>query len=621
MREDGGDSRRGYGQDDDFLSRVLGGLNPVGYDDIDIDRGVVSIEPVVRQLSRRLNMEVRVHDAGPMMAGKVVWLPRYVFSQQEADNLLAAAAHESYHAKHTSSRVNPADAGIYQDCMQVLEDIRINHKMFKDYKGVKQMYRGFVRWALNRNKHKYPPEYAQLVMIAAQAEGHGKMVWDPVAGVRLRRDPVVQSIVAQTRNARGTKHVIPLALQLGKHLFPSREKTQQDQKRAGEALQKMREEVGGLTSKHMVQESARDAAARKLTDYEAEQASHHEETTQEERDQTQADIEKHTKEVDDHQEAMQQTKKQLAELEYSPEFKKAQEDSKKAQRALEDVKQVVQKLARAVCMGLSAATGGLTKFDPPKFSETLRAMVHDVVSRSVETVQQAESGRINRRSLHKAYTKPDDIWESPTRKRKPDARIIFLLDYSSSMNDALKLPSAERQIRSDRGLGQLCRINLLHDTFMRFSKALVDVSEEYEEGAVSAAAVWFSDSAEPVWGFGKHFATEVKNANKLPYSGGGTNLYDALVKADKMLRAEDEKACSGTLRKLMVVLTDTEYYSDMCDRFMEQELDPSVQLVCVSIGTPLREMSEETRQLFRHSVMTEDEVEDALIDVLEEGIA
>jgi uncharacterized protein with von Willebrand factor type A (vWA) domain len=632
MRKDGDDGDTKADLDDkgqlgfsrgspkDFLDRILQSADLVGYGDIDVDRGLVSIEPVVRQLSRRLCMEVKVHDGGPMMSGKTVWLPRYVFSQEEADNLLSAAAHESYHAKHSSSRVNADDAGVYQDCFQMLEDVRINHKMFKDYKGVRQMYRDFTRWALDKNKDNYPPEYAQLVIIGTQAEGHGKLVWDPVLGKKLRRDPVVQGIVVQARQARGTKHVIPLAVQLGEHLFPDRQKKLDKVKQSREALQKAGKSLQGLEGKLQRAKQRAQDDERRLSGQQARQESLKAEDDKDGAAEAEKQADQTMERIKKQQEEVQDLHEQIDKIEQSEDYKKASSDLDVAKQEVRELRQVVQSMAKAMCMGLEAAKSGLTSFDAPKYSETLRQVVHDIVSRSVEKIQQNESGKLSRRALHKVRTYPEQIWETPVYKRRPDARVVFLLDYSGSMDGPLRVPQAVARQRKESGLGRMSRITLLHDTFIRFAKALVDVSEEYEEGSVSAAAVWFSDSAYPQWKFGSEFSNEVKKANRLPHSGGGTNLLTALRAGTKMLKEEDDKACSGTLRKLMVVLTDTEYYNEQCDKYMENDLPPDMQLVCVSIGTPLRDMQDSTRKLFRYSVMTEDDVEDVLITALEEGI-
>jgi hypothetical protein len=495
------------------------------------------------------------------------------------------------------------------DCAQMLEDIRINTKLFKDYRGVRQLYRRFSEWAVERNRGKYGPEYGKLVIIGLQAMGHGKLSWDKVMAKELRRDAKVQAVVAQARRARGTKHVIPLAVQLGEHLFPGRKKRQQDQEDAQKRWEKFKDRVDDLQANRTAHQMKWSASQRQQSQAEANaQSARAELDPGQERNQNEA-AKKHADDAAQHAKAVEDIDKQLN----HPDVQAAKARKDAADEALHKMKQAVKQVAESICFGLEAAKESLTSFDAPKFSEQLRATLSDTISRAIEQQSLVVQERLNKKRLDRVYTQPETVWEGSVMAHRPQARVAFLLDYSASMNAALPGAAARRK----QGVKTLSRIGLLHGTFMRFAKALVDVMDEHTEGAVDASAIWFSVNNKQ-WMFGKEFRREVEQARNLPYSGGGTSLTPALRQAVEALDKEEENAGSG-IRKIIVVMTDTEY-DGKANQYMENELPNDIGLVCVAVGNKLEKIPPKTRRLFRHAVTDEEQCDRVLVETLEEGL-
>jgi myosin heavy subunit len=564
-----------------------------------------NLKIITKHFSRDTKANVIYEEnACPSTDGRNITLPTRVNSEY-ADETIGAMLHETSHIRYTQFDNMPNLSSAEFDCLNVLEDIRIDYKTCKEYPNAKYFYETLLDECIQTKGDalRNEPQAVKVLkslLIHADGRNPSDVYTDDEKTLELFEK--YKGLVGIARQAESTESLVDYARQLCKQLFDDTKDSKQDDKldEEIEQLNQQREELhqqcSELDDKADKQQAESTRCKRNMTanfnkaskQVDKEKADEYMERAKEwneKLDESNEKLEKDNEEYQNTREEYLQTKKQQREKENE---KESRESNGFKSDPDADIK------------GFTALDKSKVKDDNSNAissTETLDSIIADkVISRRDSIIHDDEGVVLNANKLHDLYTDVDELFNEDEVKEYK-TKVSFIIDSSGSMGNA--------NCPSDRA--SLC---------VRVTKLFADAIKKAQlRGApIELDLFAFGDTVGKLCNL-DDYDEQTLNAqyNNAQYDlGGGTELVECVNHiTDDMKQNLDTDSDA-----VAIVLTDAEIGEYQLKALVNQADSDDVRFVFIAI-TPDRwsQTNESFQQVFGDNVVNSHDDND-VIDVI-----
>ncbi len=539
-------------------------------------------------------------NACPSTDGRNITLPTRVNSEY-ADETIGAMLHETSHIRYTNFDSLPDLTPAEHDCLNVLEDIRIDHKTCQEYPNARFFYDCLRDEVINTKKDKLlkePTAVQVLKSLIIHAEGidPSTLYTDPKT---LKLFEKYKGLVGISQQSKSTDDLVDYAKQLAKQLFDdirdkgASDKLDEELGELGKDLEELGEKFKENSDKLDEQESKSSTIKKKATSKFNQAAK--------QIDKAKAD------------ELIEEAKKLDEELDKSNEkLNKLDDKKQKLTEEYRGIEQQQREKERKKRMEQSdgfrrdpdAEIKGFTALDNAKVLKDDKGTVNStvtldeliaekVIARRDQVINDDEGVVLNQQKLHDLYTDVDELFEEDEVKQYK-TKIAFIIDTSGSMGNVGSVGD---------------RANLCLNVAKLFADAIKKAS--LSGAPVEFTIFGFSDNTAKLCDLDNYDPDKLSSQyQQAAYDlGGGTELVECVNFVTDDLSANLDTDSDA----VAIVLTDAEIGSHQMKELVNKANSQDVKFVFIAI-TPstCTQKEDEFQEVFGDNVITSHEESDVV---------
>lgn len=570
--------------------------------------------------------------------GTTIHLPEDV-PEEVQSVLLATLLHESYQIRFTDKRNEVAATKGKEhrhNLLNVLEDIRLDHKVMQDWPNASNLYRGLVGYYDDKHadaEAKLSWQVQVLQRLVRMSYGVGFEKYQPSADEALQwmiqHEQFAQEIVAEAQGAPDTQGLYPLIEKLIERLFPDdpeaekqkqvlQDQIEQNEKQAKDKADERRQAQAEAKEEF---EKAKDADAQ-ARDHEKEAARAKGQAKEKRGDAKskkaegdKAGAEQAEKEAEEQEERADDEAQKAKDMnaEAAPHYEKlgdleakykdakaaqeqAQKDAAAAHAAKQDLDNAQDKAAQAGLSGLDEVGIGFEKISKEdlKVKRLIPENIEDDVLHFLRCREErrlnASEGRIDPRKLPTFY-QPDTLFTQTLEDAHFKTRVHFLVDVSGSMDSPL---SRDEKVAKWKMAGQ----------------AVTNIAGAIERGIamdgleIEYGIFGFDDAAHEIKGFEKPFHREAVLKALTPR--GGTDPRRVIEDVEAKHQPDNCRT-----KQVVFMITDGEFGQDAY-KCLEQRLGGAIKWVFLGLDVNTQGDSKGKELFGKYNIVAAKDLKNAL---------
>lgn len=540
---------------------------------------------LARHIGKKNGIKVEFKAGGASTNGKTIYLPESV-TRDENEPVLAALLHEATHIRETNmdvwEQIAKHGTTMQRDCVNCLEDIRIDLKVFDRFGGAVDLYRkskGYTRTMLSaEDLKKIPPAFKFLCNVTVRAEGMPDLIMkddEAVNKIEKKTRVEVDGIIGETKKAKGITTVKAIGYKLADLVCrefyanqkPDKKKTEdvrQERDAKDNELEKGEEKENDLRIQRREKEKQQEGKKFEKYDLndEIREDSDKAETkgkdgedvfSPEAKEKIEEDLKEKKEKVAALQKQIDETQEDLEDLD--DEITDAMEENNKLTEERDSLNNELKhangnadyesdadakvRSGAEVGKGTAAALldNGFKALNdvlapataaPIELASEIEQGLIDLLSNSTIISKKSDSGRLNSKKLHKFY-KVDELFQHSADDDRQNTELVVVIDHSWSMKGT-KIERANAVFNT-----------LSNAVYKGVAEGLIDESM-FRWGAISFnhTAAWM-----------KELNDDNRKCESQLYANNGTDI-------NPVINLLKTKPLEGNAKRIVMILTDGE---------------------------------------------------------------
>lgn len=534
--------------------------------------------------SRNLNVDIRVTDCdAPQVRGQQILLPKHYANlpQEKLVIILSALMHEVGHIRYTEQSCGAYEVKEVFECLNLLEDIRIDTIAQREYAGYSDMTRTTINALLQEygdimHNETLPTRILKNMYTKAISD----IYYDDEAKEAIEREYYIY--IQKAINANRTRDLIMVARELKEKLFGSSQNQGQGNNAKTEKLQELLEKT---LSK------AKDKTDKAIQEYEENNKdleknlnkikSAKANITRNKRNKEQAildnkDTTKYKEKIEEYQEALKEAEKENKEClsKYTQSQEKLRQKSKEQDNIEKRIFNIKTNGNNSIDMGMGLSgfqgVGDMVEnFCITEISKNLDDVLINFFNDQKDNFSNVEEGyRLDTNKLSGLLTYDDNIF-TETIKESKATLVTFLVDCSGSMSNGLAYNSKETKSQA------------VLQALFAVTKSLDRIIRDYDLN-IKFNISSFNTEVQELKKFNETFNQDrIQNSFRV---NGDTRLFKSINKVSETMRQEDAES------RIIIVLTDGGVSMDEL-RQLANNKPEDIKIGYIGIGFNLRYMS------------------------------
>ena len=542
--------------------------------------------------------------------GETIWLPENVPAEIQS-TLLATLLHEAYHIRYSDfkegQKAQAAGGDHRFHVLNVLEDIRIDHKILGDWPNAKNLYFDLDEYIHDVHGEKFaalPWQVQVLRRVIFESYGDPDLFspfypkGSEVETWFEKHGDFAKDVIARAKKAKDTQALEPLIDEILHRLFPGdearkkeREELEQERQgqsgKGGQARGEQREAQGqgqeaydklaklDEDARENEKEAHRERAQGKQKDQDAEAAEKQGKKAEAARAKSEA--KDHNDKAEEHEKKADALNKQAKPLDQKLQdlkknFEAAKKAAEKAEKAAAQAEAAQGKMdqedAQAQADGLKGLNEIGVGFDKIQAQDLIvRKLVPENIEDEVleflrcreDRKIHAREGKIDPRRLPTFYN-PDNLFEYSLNDGKYKTRVHFLVDVSGSMGDKLSGEDVRKSAMA--------------------TEAVINISKAIEKGIgegldIDYGIFGFDNEAHEVKLFDQPLVEQAVKNGLVPR--GGTDPRRVIENIEEKNQPDNVRT-----KQVVFMITDGEFGSDAYT-YLEQRLGGHIKWIFLGI--------------------------------------
>jgi len=505
----------------------------------------------------------------PRVKNKTIYLPKD-FRISSLNSMLTALLHEAYHIRYTKGNYGYLSSDIFS-CLNLLEDMRIENKIFAKYPRVNGLFKLIVQSIVDNVKEEcISPEHSRLLHFMLDYQKYNDFFFDEEAikfWKKYKRE--MKQIESKIDNAESTGELVLTAEKLAKLI--STQLPEQKEKSQENSSGELNKSQNSRKNKSSKDSSDKDDNNDDDKDRENEERSDDQETDQEGQEDDEDEDEENEDNDIENENIINSSAEQ--EQEYLGE---------------EEFIAILEKGIRS----LSTDDIEIKEKEPPllqiktvDLGEELFNLLKMTQNREISF----EEGKIVPQNLPYYYD-PDKIFLEDIIILEPKSNISFIIDCSGSMTDYIQTDERDQR----KYLIAISSLLSILDTIYKFEK---------DRGFIKFNVFAFNTKYYYLKAFNRRYNKEEIQDNYLKRVDGDTCPIPALEKALKEFPPDG--------KKIIFLITDG-LMGDGAYKWIEKNIPRDIIMIYIWITDNTSSIPEKFKQSFPHYVTQIEDLENVL---------